>query len=238
MRLVSVKQVGYFLDTYESLILNRTSEPGALPTSVERSSGQRLGSPSDSLRRARLSRPRDRMSSERRRAMDGPSARAVGQAGEPKAPDVSRANKWGRRPLVTLGLSKVTRPGPKGGRNPFEASGLASCMAKPCHPPITRNGRLRLTANRPYDANEMSHKDPSPALPFAGEGAKVSAPARSAAEHRPTFMPGSYQAKGGAWPPLSAQKRLPVLKHRLQPCLPHGCGHLAYRAIVMDGELL
>lgn len=27
------------------------------------------------------------MSSERRRAMDGPSARAVGQAGEPKEPD-------------------------------------------------------------------------------------------------------------------------------------------------------
>ena len=30
----------------------------------------------------------------------GPSARAVGQEGEPKVPDVSRANKWGRRPLV------------------------------------------------------------------------------------------------------------------------------------------
>lgn len=105
-----------------------------------------------------MSRPRDRMSSERCRAMDGPLPRAVGQAGEPKAPDVSRANKWGRRPLVTLGLSKVTRPSPKGGRNPFEASGLASCTAKPCHHTtapaanaIHRNGRLRLTANRPYD---------------------------------------------------------------------------------------
>lgn len=76
--------------------------------------------PSYSLRRARLSRPRDRMSSERRRGMGqigkgraqldpiwrenrdvrsglwpkpwmakakGPSARAVGQAGETKAPD-------------------------------------------------------------------------------------------------------------------------------------------------------
>jgi hypothetical protein len=47
---------------------------------------------------------------------------------------------------------KVTRPSPKGGRNPFEASGLASCTAKPCHSPITLNGRLRLTANRPYDS--------------------------------------------------------------------------------------
>ena len=46
---------------------------------------------------------------------------------------------------------KVTRPSPKGGRNPFEASGLASCTARPCHSPITRNGRLRLPANRPYD---------------------------------------------------------------------------------------
>ena len=132
----------------------------------------------------------------------GPSARAVGQEGEPKEPDVSRANKRGRRPLVTLGLSKVTRPSPKGGRNPVEASGLASCMAKPCHPPITRNGRLRLTANRPYDGNEMSHKDSSPALPFAGEGAKVSAPARSAAEHRPTVMTGGYQSKGGVAAPI------------------------------------
>ncbi|MNZ23646.1 hypothetical protein D3C78_407640 [compost metagenome] len=139
----------------------------------------------------------------------GTSARAVGQAGKQKAPDVSRANKWGRRPLVTLGLSKVTRPGPKGGRNPVEASSLASCTARPCHHTtapaantIPRNGRLRLTANRPYDGNEMSHKDSSPALPFAGEGAKVSAPARSAAEHRPTVMTGGYQSKGGVAAPI------------------------------------
>ena len=71
------------------------------------------------------------MSSERRRAMDGPSARAVGQVGEPKEPDVSRANKRGKRPLVTLGLSKVTRPSPKGGRNPVEGSALVSHGAKP-----------------------------------------------------------------------------------------------------------
>ena len=73
------------------------------------------------------------MPSERRWAMDGPLARAVGQEGEPKVPDVSRANKRGRRPLVTLGLSKVTRPSPKGGRNPVEGRAPASYVAKPRH---------------------------------------------------------------------------------------------------------
>lgn len=60
--------------------------------------------------------------------------------------------------LKRAGLSKVTLPRPKGGRNPFEASSLASCTAKPCHyttapaaNAIPRNGRLRLPANRPYD---------------------------------------------------------------------------------------
>ena len=43
-----------------------------------------------------------------------------------------RAVCRGKRLLVTLGLSKVTRPSPKGGRNPFEGKALASCMAKPC----------------------------------------------------------------------------------------------------------
>ena len=33
--------------------------------------------------------------------------------------------------MVTLGLSKVTRPGPKGGRNPIEDGVLASYVAKP-----------------------------------------------------------------------------------------------------------
>lgn len=108
-----------------------------------------------------MSRPRDRMSSERRRAMDGPSPRAVGQAGEPKEPDeVGRISGVGRS-IGDFSLAtqrKVTRPSPKGGRNPVEASGLASCTAKPCHHTtapaanaIPRNGRLRLTANRPYD---------------------------------------------------------------------------------------
>ena len=44
-----------------------------------------------------------------------------------------RAVCRGRRPLVTLGLSKVTRPSPKGGRNPVEGRALASCVAKPRH---------------------------------------------------------------------------------------------------------
>ena len=88
-----------------------------------------------------MSRPRGRMPSERRWAMDGPSARAVGQEGEPKVADVSRANKRGRRPLVTLGLSKVTRPGPKGGRNPVEGGALAFHAAKPHQGVNCRLGR-------------------------------------------------------------------------------------------------
>lgn len=108
-----------------------------------------------------MSRPRDRMSSERRRAMDGPSARAVGQAGEPKEPDEVGRISGGGLSFGDFSLAtqrKVTRPSPKGGRNPFEASGLASCTAKPRHHTtapaanaISRNGRLRLPANRPYD---------------------------------------------------------------------------------------
>ena len=65
--------------------------------------------------------------------------------------------------------------------------------------------RSRATTQRPlpqtpylgtdYDGNETSHQDPSPALPFAGEGAKASPPARCVAEHRPT-MPDAT-GKGG-----------------------------------------
>lgn len=43
-----------------------------------------------------------------------------------------RAVCRGKRLLVTFGLSKVTRPSPKGGRNTFEGKALASCMAQPC----------------------------------------------------------------------------------------------------------
>ena len=107
---------------------------------------------------------------------------------------------------MTLGLSKVTRPGPKGGRNTFEASGLASCTAKPCQPSHTpQSGRLRLTANRPYDGNEISHQDPSPALPFAGEGAKASPPARCVAERRPIVIPDAA-GKGGRGRPYRPKK--------------------------------
>ena len=122
--------------------------------------------PSYSLRRARLSRPRDRMSIERRRAMGqigkgraqldpiwrenrdvrsglwpkpwmakakGPSARAAGQAGEPKEPDAVGRISGGEDLWCDFenraSLSKVTHPSPKGGRNPVEANGLASCTA-------------------------------------------------------------------------------------------------------------
>ncbi len=83
-----------------------------------------------------MSRPRDRMSSERRRAMDGPSPRAVGQAGEQKEPDEVGRISGGGLSFGDFSLAtqrKVTRPSPKGGRNLVEASGLASCTAKPCH---------------------------------------------------------------------------------------------------------
>ncbi len=155
-----------------------------------------------------MSRPRDRMSSERRRAMDGPSARAVGQAGEPKEPDEVGRISGGGLSFGDFSLAtqrKVTRPSPKGGRNPFEASGLTSCTAQPSHPSHTpQSGRLRLTANRPYDGNEISHQDPSPTLPFAGEEAKASPPARCVTEHRPT-MPDAT-GKGGRGRPYRPKK--------------------------------
>ena len=76
------------------------------------------------------------MSSERRRAMDGPSARAVGQAGETKEPDEVGRISGGGLSFGDFSLAtqrKVTRPGPKGGRNSIEEGVLASCVAKPRH---------------------------------------------------------------------------------------------------------
>ncbi len=79
--------------------------------------------------------------------MDGEGQSAVcggpaGLAPDPRA-TAQRSDWRGRRPLVHFlkraGLSKVTRPSQKGGRNPFEASGLASCTAKPCHPQSPHN---------------------------------------------------------------------------------------------------
>lgn len=68
-------------------------------------------------------------------AMDGEGQSAV--CGEPSDPmkgareSAKRTACRGKRPLVTLGLSKVTRPGPKGGRNPVEGKALAFYGAKP-----------------------------------------------------------------------------------------------------------
>ena len=126
----------------------------------------------------------------------------------PDPRETAQRSDWrGKRPLVTLGLSKVTRPSPKGGRKPFEASGLASCTAKPCRipPQKLQSGRLRLTANRPYDDETLPHQDPSPALPFAGEGAKASPPARYVAERRPIVIPGAA-GKGGRGRPYRPKK--------------------------------
>ena len=83
-----------------------------------------------------MSRPRGRTPSERRWAMDGPSARAVGQTGEPRGPDAGGRTSGGGLSFGDFSLAtqrKVTRPSPKGGRNPVEDGVLASCMAKPCH---------------------------------------------------------------------------------------------------------
>ena len=46
---------------------------------------------------------------------------------------------------MTLGLSKVTRPGPKGGRNPVEGGALASYVVKPCHQEYPLDRALGLT---------------------------------------------------------------------------------------------
>ncbi len=73
-------------------------------------------------------------------AMDGVGQSAV--CGAPSAPlderrePAKRAVCRGRRPLVTLGLSKVTRQAAQRRRNIFEGKVLASCMAKPCHPNV------------------------------------------------------------------------------------------------------
>ncbi len=113
-----------------------------------------------------MSRPRGRTPSERRWAMDSPSARAVGQTGEPREPDAGGRTSGGGLSFGDFSLAtqrKVTRSSPKGGRNPVEDGVLVSCMAKPCQRgwrPLTLTlspkgrgkgyrGRLRF-ANRPY----------------------------------------------------------------------------------------
>ena len=141
--------------------------------------------PSYSLRRARLSRPRDRLSIERRRAMGqiekgraqldpiwrenrdvrsglwpkpwmakakGPSARAVGQAGETKDPDeVGRISGvafllvtflWPRKEKL---LAQARRAGETSSRP------AASRPARRSRAIDYLLGRLRLPANRPSD---------------------------------------------------------------------------------------
>ena len=73
------------------------------------------------------------------------SAQGCAVCGAPSDPlderrePAKRAVCRGRRLLVTFGLSKVTRPSPKGGRNPVEGKALVSCMAKPCHSGVGRH---------------------------------------------------------------------------------------------------
>lgn len=50
--------------------------------------------------------------------MDGPSARAVGQEGEPKEPDVSRANKRGEKTFGDFGSFQSHSPQPEGRAKP------------------------------------------------------------------------------------------------------------------------
>ncbi len=92
------------------------------------------------------------MPSERRWAMDGPSVCAVGQTGEPRAPDAGGRTSGGDLSLGDFSLAtqrKVTRPSPKGGRNPVEGSALVSCMAKPCQSSGLRHRVMMLPTPHP-----------------------------------------------------------------------------------------
>ena len=64
-----------------------------------------------------------------------PSARAVGQRGEPREPDAGGRTSGDGLSFGDFSLAtqrKVTRPSPRGGRTPVEGSALVSCMAEPC----------------------------------------------------------------------------------------------------------
>ena len=71
--------------------------------------------------------------------------------------------------MVTLGLSKVTRPGPKGGRNPVEGSALAFHGAKP-HQGANRwlgsSGWLRLDRERPNTLRYLNLLTPIKSITF------------------------------------------------------------------------
>ncbi len=78
----------------------------------------------------------------------------------------------GRRPLVHFlkkaGLSKVTRPSPKGGRNPVEGPALASCTA-PAVPSASAPSSPTLLPQGEKGAKTITGTGPSPAR---GEGSK------------------------------------------------------------------
>ena len=158
-------------------------------------------------------------------AMDGesqrPSARAVGQAGEPKEPDVSRAISGVAARLVTLlwpRKEKLLAQARRAGENP---SRPAACVltAKPCHHTTAPsantmpwNGRLRLTAHRPYDGNEYRIKTlPSPS-PLQGREPKRPPASVWPNTAQPCRMP---PAKGGV--AAIGPGRVPSPEHRLQP---------------------
>jgi hypothetical protein len=71
-----------------------------------------------------------------------------------------RANKRGRRLLVTLGLSKVTRPAAQRRRNPVEDGVLASCMAKPCQYLVAGQRRYRTPHPSPLPQGERGSFTP------------------------------------------------------------------------------
>ncbi len=57
--------------------------------------------------------------------------------------NLASGGRWGIRPLVTLGISKVTRQAAQRRRHPVEDGVLVSCMAKPCQYPVAGQRRYR-----------------------------------------------------------------------------------------------
>ncbi len=80
-----------------------------------------------------MSRPRGRTPSERRWAMDGPSARAVGQRGEPREPDAGGRTSGGVKTFGDFGSFQSHSPSRAAAAKPVEDGVLVSRMAKPCH---------------------------------------------------------------------------------------------------------
>jgi hypothetical protein len=108
-----------------------------VPPPIRRGEGARSGAPSGMMAQTQPAQGRA--------VCGGPSDLAP----DPRE-TAQQSDWWGRRPLVRFrkraGLSKVTRPTkPLRGQRPRVLHGDAVPF------PITRSGRLRLTANRPYD---------------------------------------------------------------------------------------